>query len=741
MKMNKRYIRNIRENLSFYISSTVLTVVTLLLYFLFHIAGNAILDFSEDFYARNRIEDAHFTTYMPIPAGELAELADTYDITLEEQRYINMETDGVTARVFRKTEKVDLYEITQGKDVSGDNEIVISEGYSVENNIKIGGSMKIGDKDYTVSGFMQRPDYLYMLESEDDSYKNVSTFYLCYMTDREFDSLGDTGCQYLMRYNADSDIAGFRRAVHDRYYMRSYTAAEENPRITMVEQQAQMFLVMAYVLLCILPLVAVVLISIIISRKVKSEQRLIGTLSALGYKKRQLMLHYAGFAVIPGLVGGVLTAVISSIAAQPLSEMGLQDYEPMRVTGRLNLPNAVLGIVIPTALYAVAALLSVRRLLKKDTVLLLGGNADNGREKGKRILAGKKVSFCIKFAVRSLLGNPARSFVVLLGVFLGCFIMLLGLGFFDSIDHMGNTAADEMGSFEHQYVLNEMLEENPYGGETMLVSNVEDEGGSKVSVIGMEEDNPYINRKDKNGKSVPIKQGYYMTSLVQITLGWQTGDTVTVYNPLSLEKKKIKISGVIQNNVQKSIITSKELAAELTGLDSKSFNCIVSGSALSIPESHIAQENRRADIADQAKTMTKQMDFLLQMIIGLGIIICLAAVYVAVNMLVAESRSNISMLKVLGYRDKQINKMILRSYHVLLPMGILLAIPCVYAAARAFFLWMVDYGVMLINTYIEPESYIISILLTTGCYFGSLWLLRRKVKKVNMVESLKDNRE
>ena len=139
--------------------------------------------------------------------------------------------------------------------------------------------------------------------------------------------------------------------------------------------------------------------------------------------------------------------------------------------------------------------------------------------------------------------------------------------------------------------------------------------------------------------------------------------------------------------------------------------------------------------------MTKQMDFLLQMIIGLGIIICLAAVYVAVNMLVAESRSNISMLKVLGYRDKQINKMILRSYHVLLPMGILLAIPCVYAAARAFFLWMVDYGVMLINTYIEPESYIISILLTTGCYFGSLWLLRRKVKKVNMVESLKDNRE
>ena len=74
-------------------------------------------------------------------------------------------------------------------------------------------------------------------------------------------------------YELDSDVIGFREAVHQEYYMWSYFAAENNPRITMVEQQAQMFIVMAYVLLCVLPLVAVVLISTIISRKVKSEQR------------------------------------------------------------------------------------------------------------------------------------------------------------------------------------------------------------------------------------------------------------------------------------------------------------------------------------------------------------------------------------------------------------------------------------------------------------------------------------
>lgn len=42
MTLNKRYLRNIKENLSFYIASSVLTVVALLLFYLFYIAGSGI---------------------------------------------------------------------------------------------------------------------------------------------------------------------------------------------------------------------------------------------------------------------------------------------------------------------------------------------------------------------------------------------------------------------------------------------------------------------------------------------------------------------------------------------------------------------------------------------------------------------------------------------------------------------------------------------------------------------------
>ncbi len=351
------------------------------------------------------------------------------------------------------------------------------------------------------------------------------------------------------------------------------------------------------------------------------------------------------------------------------------------------------------------------------------------------------MSFRTKLALRSLLGNPARSLVVLLGVFLGCFIMLLGLGMFDTMDHMGDTAAKQIGSFEHEYILGELLAENLYGGETLLVASMENEDGKAVSVIGTAPDNPYLNMKDKNGNNASVDSGYYITSLAAYAFGWQEGGRITLYNPITLEKSEITVSGVIQNNVQKSIVSGKRLAAELTGLDETRFNCILSDKPLAVPDAKIAQEIKASSIRDQAKTMTEQMDFMLWMIIVLGVIICIAAVYVAVNMMVTESRSNISMLKVLGYRDGQINRIVLDAHHVLLPIGILLAVPATFAAGSGFFRMMVDYGVMLMDAYIAPKSYVIAIGLTVLCYFGSLWALRRKVKRVDMIESLKDNRE
>ena len=740
MKLNKRYSRSIKNNLSFYVSATILTIMTLFLFYVMNIAGDAIWDFGDKFFASQNLEDANFTTYFPISEEDIADLEEKYSLTLEAQYYSNIETDGTTARVFKKTSEIDLYSVTVGKDALKNDEIIISEGYAVQNKISVGDEITVGEKTYTITGFFQRPDYLYMLQNEGDSYKNVTTFFLAYVTDEEFESIGSNNCQYLVRYNDDNQIE-FRKEINDTYYMRSYISAKENMRIDMVKMQAEMFIYMSYIILVILPLIVVVLVSIVISRKIKSEQKLIGTLTALGYKKSRLMLHYAGFAMIPGILGGIISILITSIFAQPFGEICLMDYEPMRIECHLSHVPAILGIVIPTIMYVLAAMRSVNKLLKKDTVLLLNGNAEHGTKNNKKLLVKNKISFRLKYAIRSLIGNPSRTFVVFIGIFLGSFIALLGFCFLDTMDNTKESMVDELGSYEYQYVLNELIEENEYGGEPILMSSLETKTGDQLSIIGTSDSNPYLSLIDIDGNIINLKDGYYITSIMSRLYDIQSGDEITLLNPLTLEEIDIKVSGIIENDMLTAIYATKENVAKIIGIDETLSNVIMSDSELDIPDSKVIQTIKTSDSQEQFQNMSNQMNVMVYFLIGMGAIICIASIYVAVNMLVTENRPNISMLKVLGYKDKQINKIVLSVNHILLPIGFLCSIPLVFASTNWFMGWLAEFIGALPKAYIAPRSFVYTAILTFLSYFGSLFLLRRKVSKVDMVESLKDNRE
>lgn len=740
MKLNKRYSRSIRSNLSFYVSATVLTIMTLLLFFIINMAGKAIWTFGDEFFASQHLEDANFTTYLPIPAEEIDKLEKEYSVTLEPQYYSNIETDGTTVRVFKKTEKINLYSITVGEDALQNDEIIISEGYAVYNKVSIGDTITIGEKNYTITGFFQRPDYLYMLQNESDSYKNVTTFLLAYVTDEEFESLNSTNCQYLVRYEKDNQTE-FRKEINETYFMRTYIAAGENMRIDMVKMQAEMFIAMSYIILLVMPLIVVVLVSIVISRKVKSEQKLIGTLTALGYKKGQLMLHYAGFAMIPGLLGGILAVILSTIFAQPFGELCLADYEPMRINCRMEPLPAILGIVVPTIMYVLASMHAVNKLLKKDTVLLLNGNSEQGEKSYRSILVKKKISFRIKYALRSLLGNPSRTFVVFLGIFLGSYIALLGYSLLDTMNYTQQNMVDQMGSFEYQYVLNELVEGSEYGGESIIMSTMESVSGEQFSIIGTTDENPYLELKDTTGDTISLEYAYYITSVMSMLQDLQTGDKFILCNPLTLEKYEVVIAGIIDNDMQNAVFTSRENAAKLLGIEETVSNVIMSDVVLDIPDSKVIQTIKKSDAKEQFQNMSNQMNVMIYFLIGIGAVICVASIYVAVNMLVSENRSNISMLKVLGYKDKQINQIVLRINHILLPIGILVSIPLVFASTNGFMVFLADFIGVLPKAYIAPQSFVYNIILVCCSYFGSLFLLRRKVAKVNMVESLKGNRE
>ena len=743
MTLNKRYKRNIGSSLPFYIASVILTAISLLGFYLFYIAGTGINNYGDEFFASQKLEDASFQTYKPISDSELADLEKKFGVTLETEHYANIEDNGKTIRLFTRNEKIDLCDETDtlGGD-TGENDISISKGYAVNNDIKLGDTIEISGREFKVHSFFLRPDYLYMLQNTDDSYKNIETFFLAYVSEDDLNDLcgGQPLADYKVIYGEDTDKTAFRKYINDNYTMYTYLSAEDNSRITMVHDQADLFILMSWILLILLPMITVALISIIIGRRVRSEQKIIGTMTALGYRKLPIMWHYSLLAIIPGILGGTVTAILTLIFAQPYGEYCLADYEPMDAAFTLPVPIAIAGIVVPTIIYLIAAMNKVRKLLKNNTVDLLAGTVGK-KGKARRIFIKSKMKVRRKFAFRSLAGNYGRSFVVFLGLFLGAFIISMGFGFIDCIEAIGDEGRTAFGDMRYEYILNSLETGAPEQGEGVTAAQF-DCGEKGINLIGIDNDTKLWKTEisDKNGKA-DLDGHWYISSLASLILDKDTGDTITVSNHTTAEIFDIKIDGVIENNYMKFLISDRDSVNDMLKLSEDTYNGIISKEWLDLDSTKVATVFDTHSMSDQTDSMMDEMGAMIFIMILIGVIICVAALYVTIHMMISENKHNISMLKVLGYNGKEINSMILNTNHILLPFGIILGMLLSFFSLKVFCYMAADMANFLFPTVISFKTIIITILSVSVCYFGSLFIMRGTAGRVDMVESLKDNRE
>ena len=141
------------------------------------------------------------------------------------------------------------------------------------------------------------------------------------------------------------------------------------------------------------------------------------------------------------------------------------------------------------------------------------------------------------------------------------------------------------------------------------------------------------------------------------------------------------------------------------------------------------------------KTILTEMGTIIYSLAVIGAIICIAALYVSVNMLISENRHNISMLKVLGLKRREINRMIIDVNHVIIPIGIAVGMLAGYLMMVVVFRIYSSIEGVLYTPAITLKRIILTIIIVLVCYAVSLLIVRRKADRVDMVESLKDNRE
>ena len=737
--LNKRYKRSIIQNLSFYVGVFFLTCLTVLMFLLFSTSVNCEDKYVQKFFRDNNVEDGQFTTLKEIPDEDIEKLEKDFHTVIEKQRYRNYEEDNYTVRLFAFTDKINIPRVTKGRAPEKDKEICLSQSFAEANKIKVGSKITLNGKDYRVTGYAERPDYLYMIEDQSDSFHRASEFGLGFVTNQEMDHISDSKFYYSVTY-AEDNKSNFRGYIHDEYTTLSYMTAETNHRISTPKATIIQYSLITGGILPALLILVVAIIAVVLGRKVRSEKKHIGTLTALGYRKREISLHYLWYALIPGIGGELAGIALTYALVEEVAGSFFFKLEKLPVHYSVEPLGIILVLLLPAAAYAAASFFTASRMLRMNVTDMLNGRSNRGRE--SHLLVNSNVNFRLKFRIRAIFNNYGRTLVVILGIVVSGMIMSTALMMDDSCRNYENKVIDDIGSFNYEYILSHPTDSDEIGGEKLISTTLEvTDSENNIMLTGIEDDNDMLSLETTDGSKADLDGKYYISSMGAAIFGVEKGDSLTVYDTASLEEYTIEISGIIRNRAQTVIYSSADTVAQLLGIEDGFYNIVMSREALDIDEDMLANTIEKKTMKEMIQNVIAGMKSLIWLMVVFGAVICTISVYLMVNMLIEENAVTISMLKVLGYHSREIDRITTNIYHILVPVGIVLALSGGWLITWKYFDFSTASFQAQIPAYISLRYLSVFIGLVVLSYAASLILLSRKVKNVNMSDSLKSARE
>lgn len=565
--LNKRLRRNFRKNLSFYIVISFMTALICILMIASTSTGKTMSFTFDEFMEENHVESGEFYTQTPI--DNIKGLKNEFEVELEEQRYADVVDQNVTLRLFDQTNKINTYTITKGMDIESDTDVLLSERFCKAHSLKVGDKITISEKEFTVSGYMVRPDYLYMLQNMSDSYYNYDNFAIAIVSESALDEIDGISSYYTVIYNYDNE-ADFRIAVNERYSLLSYISSDTNTRISYAANQGKAIGNMALNFAPVLFLIIVMISAVILSRKIKMEQKQIGTLTALGYREADLIKHYVIYAVIPAISGSVIGIISGYLLISPFANFYFADFEYVSYALQINYPVFLICLIVPLFLYTAVAILTLHRHCKKSAVLLIYGKSE--QKKHRRILSsGNKLSFKIRFKLRVLINHIPRTAVLLFGIVCSGVCILAGFTMVDSLNHTIDGSFEDL-NYEYIYYLKTPTAEVYQNAEGALAASYETEQGENVVLCGIDENSKMLKAELISGEYEYGK--YYITELLAKQYQLAVGDTFLFYDKNTLEEVGITISGVTEGVSNAYIYTSRQNVSDLSDLDKYTSNVL-----------------------------------------------------------------------------------------------------------------------------------------------------------------------
>ena len=508
----------------------------------------------------------------------------------------------------------------------------------------------------------------------------------------------------------------------------------------------------SYIFSAVFVSIALLVITTTMKRMVARQRTQIGTLNALGMKKRKIMIHYISFSVIItalGCITGILLGIFT--LGRMMVDIFSDFYSVPDWAAGYDAKSVILSLII-VLICALTAFLSCKVILKIHPSEALRPAAAKTAKPCifERLPFWSKLSFTAKYDLRDISRSKLRAVMGICGTMMGMIIMLLGIGAYDTVGYVKEWYFKDIQNYESQVLFTDSCTADQalgiadkYSGELIsadLISIAAEEHPTSDDIVSCKltvtEGKRLFRVSDTELNVTDLEPGTVALTMKQAEkIGVKKGDTVYWKRSTDNTWNKSKI-GFISRHPSIMGITMLRADYEDMGFEFKPQMLVSKEDCDSAEElEFVSAVHSMSDLRAAFDKSMEIMDLLVYFMIFFACLLIIVVLYNSGNLSFNEREKEFATLKVLGFKSGAIRKLISVQNLWLSIIGVLLGIPMGQAPLQA----MMDSNGDQIDwpCYVSPLTYFIAaaFVMTVSVIVG--FMFQRRIKKINMIEVLK----
>lgn len=512
----------------------------------------------------------------------------------------------------------------------------------------------------------------------------------------------------------------------------SFVKASDNPRIGISVDDVSISMYAGLLAGVIVLVLIAYVISVFTVHSIDRASMTIGALVSLGVGRRRIMVSYALVPTLICLVGGILGTVVSFFPQWQELMLGptLTYYSTPPITAGPTIPLLLYGIALPAALALVVNLLVIGRRLARPVLSLL--RDDPVRVRAARVRLRER-GFTRTFRIRQLLRERRSVAAVLVGMFVSLLLLFMGLDAYTLSANVSHKAVEDT-RYEYLYQYRYPTMVAPADGwEADLASLSRSSMGYDLSVtlVGLTEGDPFFGSFEAKGTDEVA-----VSSAVATRYRVRVGDELVLYDRADDKAYAFTVSDVVPYSAGLFCFMHIDDMRELLGEEDGQYNAVFADHALDIDPDRLLATTSRDDVSKSSGVFMDTMAPLIGVLMVSSAFIFVIVLYQMTKVMVDRSAQGIALMRLFGYRDREIRRLYLDGNLVVVALGALVLIPVAKLLMDACYPYLVANVAVELDVAWPWWFYPATYAGIMACYLTVRTALLRRVGRIRAVDVL-----